>query len=91
MPQIQTIISIHFLFNLRSDYILQPMKLTMNKIFLLVVILLSFNQAFSDVPPPPPPTPPPGTPIDSGLVILFFIAISLGYYISTKIHTKKSA
>jgi hypothetical protein len=63
----------------------------MNKIVLLVVILLSFNQAYSDVPPPPPPTPPPGTPIDSGLVILFFIAISLGYYLSKKIYSKKSA
>lgn len=67
------------------------MKLTMNKIFLLGVILLSFNQAYSDIPPPPPPTPPPGTPIDSGLVILLFIAISFGYYMTTKIDTKKSA
>ncbi|NJM79951.1 MAG: hypothetical protein HC854_10595 [Flavobacterium sp.] len=63
----------------------------MNKIFFIVVILLSFNHAYSQLPPPPPPTPPPGTPIDSGVFILFFIAISLGYYLSKKIYTKKSA
>lgn len=67
------------------------MKLTMNKILFLIVILLSFNQAYSDTPPPPPPTPPPGVPIDSGLVVFFFIAIGLGYYISTKIYIKKRA
>ena len=39
--------------------------------------------------PPPPGPPPPGTPIDSGLVVLLFIALILGYYLSNKYITIK--
>lgn len=40
-------------------------------------------------PSPPPPTVPPGAPIDSGLVVLLFIALILGYYLSNKYITIK--
>ena len=66
------------------------MKLTINKIFFLLLVFLSFNEAYSQLPPPPPPTVPPGTPIDNGVLILFFIAIILGFYVIKKIYSKKS-
>ncbi|WP_299129166.1 PID-CTERM protein-sorting domain-containing protein [uncultured Winogradskyella sp.] len=31
-------------------------------------------------PPPPTPPPPPGLPIDSGIVVLFLVALSYGVY-----------
>ena len=43
-------------------------------------------------PPPAPPPPPPGLPIDGGLVVLFFLALVSGYYLSKKyISTKKGS
>ena len=66
----------------------------MNKILTLIVVLFSFQAAIAANPTPPPPTPPPppGLPIDGSLVVLFFIALVTGYYLSKKyISTKKGS
>ena len=72
----------------------------MNKIITILVVLFSVQGVFAqDVPSPPPPPappptppPPPGLPIDGGLVILFFLALVSGYYLSKKyISTKKGS
>lgn len=66
------------------------MKITLQKIvFFLIVFFGAQVVVFSQViesPPPPPsgPPPPPGTPIDEGIVILFFLALFLGYVFSKK-------
>jgi hypothetical protein len=47
---------------------------------------------FAADPPPPPPAPPPvGLPIDSGVVMLFFIALVTGYFITQNIYIKKNS
>lgn len=73
---------------------LRPMKVTLQKIVLGLVVLLS-SQAFyaaDSTPPPPTPPPPPGLPIDGGLFILFSMALVLGYFASKKyIASKKSS
>ena len=63
----------------------------MNKILTLIVVFFSVQAAIAADPAPPPPTPPPppGLPIDGGLVMLFFIALISGYYLSKKYMTKK--
>ena len=57
----------------------------MNKILTLIVVLFSVQAAIAANPTPPPPAPPPpGLPIDGGLVLLFFVALISGYYLSKK-------
>ena len=59
----------------------------MNKIITILVVLFSIQgvlAAGSTPPPPSVPPPPPGLPIDGGLVILFFLALVSGYYLSKK-------
>ena len=66
----------------------------MKKILTLIVVLFSVQAAIAANPTPPPPTPPPppGLPIDGSLVVLFFIALVTGYYLSKKyISTKKGS
>ena len=69
------------------------MKNNFAQIFFLIVSALSSVQIFAaGVPPHPPPgpPPPPGLPIDSGVVVLFFIALITGYFITQKIYNKKT-
>ena len=58
----------------------------MNKIITILVVLFSVQGVLAADPvgPPPPTPPPPGLPIDGGLVILFFLALVSGYYLSKK-------
>ena len=69
------------------------MRTIMNKIITILVVLFSVQGVFAQVVPPPPPAPPPpGLPIDGGLVVLFFLALVSGYYLSKKyISTKKGS
>ena len=69
------------------------MRTIMNKIITILVVLFSIQGVLAADPTPPPPTPPPpGLPIDGGLVILFFLALVSGYYLSKKyISTKKGS
>ena len=62
------------------------MRTIMNKIITILVVLFSIQGVFAADPIPPPPTAPqpPGSPIDEGLVILFFLALVSGYYLSKK-------
>ena len=62
------------------------MRTIMNKIITILVVLFQGVLAADPVgpPPPPPAPPPPGLPIDGGLVILFFLALVSGYYLSKK-------
>ena len=63
------------------------MRTIMNKIITILVVLFNVQGVFAqDVPSPPPPPapPPPGLPIDGGLVLLFFVALISGYYLSKK-------
>ena len=64
------------------------MRTIMNKIITILVVLFSIQGVLAADPvgpPPPPPAPqPPGLPIDGGLVILFFLALVSGYYLSKK-------
>lgn len=62
----------------------------MNKRLILLMVLLSFQNAFSDSTPPPPPTPPPGLPIDSGVILMILVGVSLGIYTIKKWSFKKS-
>jgi hypothetical protein len=67
------------------------MKNNFTQIFFLLVSALSSVQMLAAVPPPPPPAPPPvGVPIDSGVVVLFFIALITGYFITQKLYNKKT-
>lgn len=66
------------------------MKIAVQKIVIVVLILLSGETCFAQTPPPP--TPPPGLPIDGGLVVMFFVALILGYLFSKRyIFSKKSS
>ena len=71
------------------------MRTIMNKIITILVVLFSVQGVLAADPTPPPPSgppPPPGLPIDGGLVILFFLALVSGYYLSKKyISTKKGS
>lgn len=63
------------------------MRTIMNKIITILVVLFSIQGVLAAdpvVPPPPSPPGPPGLPIDGGLVILFFLALVSGYYLSKK-------
>lgn len=68
------------------------MKNNFAKIFFLIVSVLSSVQMFAadTTPPPPIPPTPVGVPIDSGIVVLFFIALITGYFITQKTYTKKT-
>lgn len=68
------------------------MKNNFTQIFFLLVSALSSVQisAATDPPPPPPLPPPPGFPIDSGIVVLFFVALITGYFVTQKIYNKKT-
>lgn len=68
------------------------MKNNFAQIFFLIVSTLSSVQIFAANQPPPPPAPPVpvGVPIDSGIVVLFFIALITGYFITQKIYNKKT-
>jgi hypothetical protein len=67
------------------------MKNNFTQIFFLLVSALSSVQMLAAVTPPPPPAPPPvGVPIDSGVVLLFFIALITGYFITQKLYNKKT-
>ena len=58
----------------------------------MVIFSVKFAVAAGPTPPPPTPPPPPGLPIDGSLLVLFFIALVTGYYLSTKyICTKKGS
>lgn len=46
------------------------------------------SMAQGATPPPPMPPPPPGLPIDGGIVVMFFIALSFGIYKAYKITAK---
>ena len=70
------------------------MRTIMNKIIKILIILFSIQDVLTADPTPPPPTPPPppGLTIDGGLVVLFFLALVSGYYLSKKyISTKKGS
>lgn len=69
------------------------MKNNFAQIFFLIVSALSSVQMFAANPTPPPPPAPPvpvGIPIDSGIVVLFFIALITGYFITQKTYNKKT-
>lgn len=68
------------------------MKNNFAKIFFLIVSVLSSVQMFAadTTPPPPAPPTPVGVPIDSGIVLLFFIALITGYFITQKTYNKKT-
>ncbi len=38
------------------------------------------SAAQTGTPPPPMPPPPPGLPIDSGIIVLFILALAYGIY-----------
>ncbi|WP_264559862.1 hypothetical protein [Flavobacterium sp. N2270] len=68
------------------------MKVTIQKIVLVLMVMLSSQLMFSQTPPPPTPPPPPGLPIDGGIVVMFFVALGLGYILTRKYFiTKKSS
>ncbi|WP_320815982.1 hypothetical protein [Flavobacterium sp.] len=69
------------------------MKVTIQKIVLVLMVMLSSQNVFSEIAPPPPtPPPPPGLPIDGGIVLMFFVALGLGYILTRKYFiTKKSS
>ncbi|WP_430399545.1 PID-CTERM protein-sorting domain-containing protein [Flavobacterium sp.] len=68
------------------------MKVTIQKIVLVLIVMLSSQLIFSQTPPPPTPPPPPGLPIDGGVVLMFIVALSLGYLLTRKYFiTKKSS
>ena len=59
----------------------------MNKIITILVVLFTIQGVFAAGPvgpPPPTPPPPPGLPIDGNILILFFLALVSGYYLSKK-------
>jgi hypothetical protein len=67
----------------------------MNKFLILLMAFLNVSVVSAtniEVPPPPPPTPFPGLPLDSNLVVLFGVALILGFYLIKKYNfTKKSS
>lgn len=69
------------------------MKIAVQKILSVGIVFLIGQFAIgAEIQTPPPPTPPPGLPIDGGVVIMFFIALILGYIISKRnIFTNKSS
>ncbi len=66
------------------------MKNNFAQIIFFIVSALTSVQMFAADPPPPPAPPPVGLPIDSGVVMLFFLALITGYFITQKIYNKKT-
>ncbi len=65
----------------------------MNKRILLMLSIISISTAYAaGGNPPPPPTgpPPPGFPIDNGILILLFLALTLGFTYIKKQSTIKN-
>ncbi|MBU2926666.1 hypothetical protein [Winogradskyella psychrotolerans] len=60
----------------------------------ILVFFVGFASMAQDttgsVPPPPAPPSPPGLPIDTGIVVLFTLALCYGVYISYKLSVKKA-
>lgn len=57
------------------------MKIVPNRIFYILLMLLTGVTAFTrNKPPPPGVPPPPGLPIDGGVVVLLILAIVYGLY-----------
>ena len=48
------------------------------------------SMAQGATPPPPMPPPPPGLPIDSGVVILFLVALLFGVYKALQFNKQNS-
>ncbi|WP_240723670.1 hypothetical protein [Flavobacterium sp. J27] len=62
----------------------------MNKRLILLLVLMSFQNVFSDsTPPPPPPTPPPGLPINNTVVAMIFVGLLLGFYLIRKFKVRR--
>jgi len=64
------------------------MKITLQKIVFFLIVFFGaqvvvFSQVIGNPPPPPTPTAP-GLPIDGGTVVLFCLALFLGYVFSKK-------
>lgn len=57
----------------------------------LVTSSFGFSQSVAATPPPPTPPPPPGLPIDTGVILLFFVALITGYFITQKIYKNKNS
>ncbi|WP_229720433.1 hypothetical protein [Winogradskyella helgolandensis] len=67
----------------------------MHKKNMFVSILVFFvgfasmaQETTGSVPPPPAPPSPPGLPIDTGIVVLFALALCYGIYKSYKLSIK---
>lgn len=59
----------------------------MNKFVLSIVFFLNIQiiSASNQEPPLPPDAPlPPGSPIDGNIILLFFVALTIGYLFSLK-------
>ena len=69
------------------------MKIAVHKIIVAAFVLFGSQlSTAAEIAEPPPPTGPPGLPIDGGLVVMFFVALVLGYFISRKyLFNKKSS
>jgi len=69
------------------------MKIDKSTFYLTTIALFSMGFGFAAPGPPPPAGPPgpPGLPIDSGLVFLFIIALTYGFYSikKYKMHKKR--
>ena len=66
-------------------------KKTFASILFISVSLIAMPQS-RELPPPGPsmtPPPPPGFPIDSGIFVLFLLALVYGIY-KTYLYTKKT-
>jgi hypothetical protein len=48
------------------------------------------SMAQGGTPPPPMPPPPPGLPIDSGVLVLFVVALVYGVYKINGLHGQNS-
>lgn len=65
------------------------MKITLQKIVFFLIVFFGaqvviFSQVIENPPLPPPSPGPPGLPIDGGTVVLFCLALFLGYVFSKK-------
>lgn len=63
----------------------------MNKIITILLVFFGLQGvlAANVTPPPPTPPPPPGLPIDGVIIVLFFLALLSGYFLTKKYTTIK--
>jgi hypothetical protein len=62
-----------------------------NMLASILFSLIGFtSMAQGATPPPPMPPPPPGLPIDSGVVVLFLVAIIFGAYKILQLNKQKA-